>query len=692
MGRRPNVRYWLGMQGVRVHFMSRALTWMTACALVLLLAACSNDPTPAGMLNRAASRAAEAAAAPVPVPTVLILDASGSMTTPDAPGPRIDAAKTAAKSLATAMPDDAHLALVTYGTGTDSSPQAQTAGCQDVTTLLPLGPLDRPALDTAIDALKPSGYTPISLALEQATGLLPTDGAKQAIVLVSDGEDTCGRPPCDVAAQLHTQHPGLAISTVGFRTDGPASDQLACIANTTGGMFVQADNANQLAARLIATQDIQAAKASLSSTGFNGIDLGTSADDIRKANTDFPDVAATGRVVVVWRDCDFTFLDGVLDAIDPHDGGRTIDGITTGSKVSEAIEFYGQPLGPAQQDAGKDWLTFLADKVKGFGYRMAVDGYNSTGTNATGTITRIVLCRCAPHTNERMTFGVVSFVPPDGWKPREWSGGTVSGPLVELAPTPDSPTAIAVWFTDVTKDPKESLDAVKQSGVGGMSTFGGRQVWTYGVNHTVSSRGDEKYVGHWYYLFEGNSRVDVWCDALKDDQSQAALTPICEKFVESIKIDVPAAAPPAPPSGPPVATFEGYGALRIGMTKDEAIAAMGGQPTENHYYSCSVLNDGRGRNALTVWVNDGTGRVTGIEAPPGTVTDRGVGDGSSPAEIRAAYPAPEFTIEEGHVGGQGSEAVNVRNQAGGLMNFDVSSDTGRAEAPAIGRSRSAEGC
>lgn len=506
--------------------MSCVFRWFVAGVVTLLMVSCSPGARPAD--KPASTPSTGAAQAHTAVPTVLILDASGSMTTPDAPGPRIDAAKNAAKALVADLPDDAHLGLVTYGTKTDSSPQAQTAGCQDVTTVVPLGPLDRQALNTAIDSLAPSGYTPISLALEHATAQLPTDGAKPAIVLVSDGEDTCGRPPCDVAAQLHAQHPGLAISTIGFRTDGPASDQLSCIANTTGGMFVQASNAKQLAARLIATQDVQTARASLSSTGSNGIDLGTSATDIRKANHDFPDVASSGRVVVTWRDCDYTFLDGILDTIAPHDGGRTIDGITSGSKVSDAVEFYGQPLGPVEQDTGKDWLTFLADKDKNFAYRMAIDGYNSTGTNTTGTITRITLCRCAP------------------------------------APAP---------------------------------------------------------------------------------------------------------------SGPPVATFEGYGPIKIGMTKDEAAAAMGGQPTENHYYSCSVLNDGRGQQALTVWINDGTGRVTGIETPPGTATDRGVGDGSSPDEIKAAYGAPEFTIEDGYVGGQGSEAVNVRNQKGGLMNFGISSDT-----------------
>jgi Ca-activated chloride channel family protein len=478
---------------------------------------------------------------------VLIIDASGSMTTADAPGPRIDAAKAAAKGLIDALPDDAVLGLVTYGTGTGSTDAELSRGCQDVTTLMPLGGLDRGATAGHIDALTPSGYTPISLALTRSADLLPADASEQAIVLVSDGEDTCGQPPCDVAAQLRERHPGLAISTVGFRTDGPASEQLSCIASRTGGLFVQAANANQLAARLLATQNRQTAAESLTSTGLAGVDLGSKAVDIRAAHPDFPDVAADGRVVVVWKDCDFTFTDGVLDEITPHGGGRTIDGITVGSTVSDAVKFYGDPVGPPTNESGQDWVIFTADKAAGAAYRMAVDGYSNAGGSLTGTVKRIILCRCMPHND-----------------------------------------------------------------------------------------------------------------------------------------------------GPPVATFDGYGSVKMGMTEEEAIAAMGPAP-KNDFSGCTVLGE-NSADAFQVWISGKTGRVTGIETPPGTLTDRGVGDGSTSAEIRAAYAGSTFTIDEGNVGGQGSLASNVFE---GPVDYNASpmrlisfslGDDGRAGRPSIGRPEGWEGC
>ncbi len=662
--------------------------------IVVVLAACSPGAELTNKGVTASTTAPGSSPVRAAVPTVLILDASGSMTTPDAPGPRIDAAKAAAKALVADLPEDAHLGLVTYGTTTDSSPEAQAAGCQDVTTLLPLGPLDRSALNTAIDSLTPSGYTPISLALDQATAQLPTDDAKQAIVLVSDGEDTCGRPPCEVAAQLHAQHPGLAISTIGFRTDGPASDQLNCIANTTGGMFVQASNAKQLTARLIATQDVQAAKASLSSTGSNGINLGTNATDIRKAHTDFPDVNLSGRVVVTWRDCDFTFLDGVLDAIAPHDGGRTIDGITSGSKVSEAIEFYGQPLGPVEQDAGKDWLTFLADKDKSFAYRMAVDGYNSTGNNTTGTITRITLCRCAPHVDQPFADGSTAEVSVAG------SDRMAHLAAVRLAHS-DGFDRLVLEFTDLVPG-----YTIGYRPLPAQEDASGKEIPLPGANVALQvalkpatgdgwDNGTPTYSGP--STVTADTPVVTQATAAGDFESVLAWVVGLRSKVpfRVLKFDGPPrlaidfqadAAAAQPTAAPPVATFEGYGPVKIGMTTDEALAALGGPVEKDEHHSCTVLE----KDSLRVTA-DGTGRIVQIITPKGALTDRGIGDGSTPQQIKAAYAGPEFSIEDGPVGGQGMDAINVKNASGQMISFMVS-DSGTVESPSVGQPAGFELC
>lgn len=386
--------------------LQRAVSVSVVLLMCLLATACA---------PRAAEQSSPATAAtddPEPtVPTVLILDASGSMTANDAPGPRIDAAKVAARGLIAALPDDATLGLQTYGTKTGSDPSEKAAGCRDVLTLLTLGPMDRAATDSAVDAIVPSGYTPISLALRTATDQLPDDGTAQAIVLVSDGEDTCGTPPCETAAQLKESHPGLTISTVGFKVEGLAADELRCVADVTGGLFVQAANANQLAARLLATQNIAEANSSLSATGMGDINLGQSLRDIRSTHPDFPDAATTGSVTVFWRDCDFDFLDGTLDAIRPHDGGRTIDGVAPGTDLNRMTDLYGDPV---TVDPDKTTVVYKADSdstESEIGYRVEVDDFVTNGSALSGQVRAIVLCRCVPRAAGKWTDPVVVVTP-----------------------------------------------------------------------------------------------------------------------------------------------------------------------------------------------------------------------------------------------------------------------------------------
>lgn len=326
------------------------------------------------------------------VPTVLILDGSGSMNENDAPGPRIDAAKSAAHGLIDALPDTATIGLQTYGTTTGSTPADKPISCQDVTTLLTVDALDRAAIGAAVDGITPSGFTPMSRALQHAADALPADGSAQAIILVSDGEETCDVPPCDVAAQLKQERPGLAISTVGFKVDGPAADQLRCIAEAAGGISVQASNAKQLAARLLATQDLEQANSSLSASGIHGVKLGDTIEDIRARYANFPDGSGRTDPIIVWRDSEFAFKDGALQSITPRVRARTIDGITIGDPVSAATALYGEPIDAAADRDGSIVFTYDADPNSDAAYRITA---HASGV-LTGTMKAIVLCLCKP--------------------------------------------------------------------------------------------------------------------------------------------------------------------------------------------------------------------------------------------------------------------------------------------------------
>lgn len=208
-----------------------------------------------------AATAPNTATAPAPVPVMIVLDASGSMNQTDAPGPRIDAAKTAVTDLLATLPADSQVGLMVYGTGTGSADAEKAAGCQDIKTLSPVRALDTVALTAQVNGITASGYTPIGNALRAAADALPNEGPR-SIVLVSDGEDACAPPaPCDVARDLKGQGVDLTVHTVGFKVDPTARDQLSCVAQATGGSYSDAGDG-------VALHQVLQSRVDLAITGY----------------------------------------------------------------------------------------------------------------------------------------------------------------------------------------------------------------------------------------------------------------------------------------------------------------------------------------------------------------------------------------------------------------------------------------
>lgn len=184
-------------------------------------------------------------------PTMLVLDASGSMKGKDPDGgTKIAAAKRAVHGVVDAAPADSKVGLAVYGTGTGNSDAEKSAGCKDIKVLRGPETIDKPALNKTVDGLKPSGYTPIGRALQTAAKELPDSGPR-SIVLVSDGEDTCAPPdPCEVAKGLADAGIDLVVHAVGFGVDDKAREQLACVAQATGGTYTEAPDAGALERQL----------------------------------------------------------------------------------------------------------------------------------------------------------------------------------------------------------------------------------------------------------------------------------------------------------------------------------------------------------------------------------------------------------------------------------------------------------
>lgn len=227
---------------------SRASARPSAIVLVALLLGSLAVLSPAG----APEARAEGYNTGRTAPSMLVLDASGSMAIDDVGGrTRMDVAKEAVTSLVPMLPEDAAVGLMTYGNSDPETAADQEAACKDVKMLVEPTGLDRDGLRGAVEGVEPSGYTPIGLSLQKASQALP-EAEMRSIVLVSDGIDECGGPPpCEVAADLAEQHPELRIHTVGFKVEEEARNELACIADATGGTFADATDAETLRDELL---------------------------------------------------------------------------------------------------------------------------------------------------------------------------------------------------------------------------------------------------------------------------------------------------------------------------------------------------------------------------------------------------------------------------------------------------------
>jgi len=183
---------------------------------------------------------------------MLVIDVSASMDATDVAPTRLQAAVAAGKSFVNDLPPQARIGLISFSRTAQviASPtvdhQAVVDGIDRL--LLGTGTATGDAIYTALDALA---------AANDTAGAAATTKGGSAIVLLSDGVPTVGRPVASAAQEAANQ--GVPISTIAFGTaDGtvtiggrmisvPADpDTMASIAETTNGKFFKAASEKQL--------------------------------------------------------------------------------------------------------------------------------------------------------------------------------------------------------------------------------------------------------------------------------------------------------------------------------------------------------------------------------------------------------------------------------------------------------------
>ena len=180
----------------------------------------------------------------------IVVDASRSMWGQIDGVSKMAIAKQTLEDVSYWLPRDLNLALRAYG----STSASESNDCGDSSLLVPFGELNRDPIRRAIADLRPTGQTPIAYALSQAGRDFGTLQSDRAIVLVSDGIESCGGDPVEAARALREQ--GIVVHLIGFGL-GSAADEdtasLRAVASASGGRYVTAGSAEELKAALAQT-------------------------------------------------------------------------------------------------------------------------------------------------------------------------------------------------------------------------------------------------------------------------------------------------------------------------------------------------------------------------------------------------------------------------------------------------------
>ena len=173
---------------------------------------------------------------------LIIVDSSRSMLQLTSDGKeKLWSAKAALNKLVDKLPDDINVALMVFG-------HREKNKCDDIEIVLPLTPLDKASIREKLEALKPTGVTPLMASLDLAAEHLEKFDGKSIILLLTDGQETCGGDPVKLASNISEKYGIMVIvDVVGLNVKLIERKQLEEIAKAGGGKYYSANTSYELA-------------------------------------------------------------------------------------------------------------------------------------------------------------------------------------------------------------------------------------------------------------------------------------------------------------------------------------------------------------------------------------------------------------------------------------------------------------
>ncbi|MER9003059.1 MULTISPECIES: VWA domain-containing protein [unclassified Mesorhizobium] len=177
---------------------------------------------------------------------IIILDASGSMWAQIDGKPKLEIARESLRTVLQSVPGDDEIGLMAYG-------HREKGSCDDIELIVPPQAGSASAISAAADSLKFLGKTPLTAAVKQAAEALKYTEDKATVVLITDGLETCEGDPCALGKELEASGVDFTVDVVGFGLTADEGKQIACLADNTGGKYIQASDEKALQEALVET-------------------------------------------------------------------------------------------------------------------------------------------------------------------------------------------------------------------------------------------------------------------------------------------------------------------------------------------------------------------------------------------------------------------------------------------------------
>lgn len=171
--------------------------------------------------------------------SIIVLDASGSMWGQIDGRTKLEIAREALAGVLAGLPADTELGLMAYGHRTKGD-------CADIELVVPPAAGSAQAITDAANAMKFLGKTPLTDAVRQAAAELRSTEEKATVILITDGIETCAADPCALGAELEASGVDFTAHVVGFGLTAAEGATVACLADNTGGQYIEAADAGAL--------------------------------------------------------------------------------------------------------------------------------------------------------------------------------------------------------------------------------------------------------------------------------------------------------------------------------------------------------------------------------------------------------------------------------------------------------------